>query len=77
MGGGDIKLAGAMGLLLGLPNVVFAFMSAFIIGALWGVGLIIFRKKTLKYAVPFGPFLAIGAFLSVFLTPFFLNMVLL
>ncbi len=77
MGGGDIKLAGAMGLLLGLPDVIFAFMSAFIIGALWGVGLMILRKKTLKDAVPFGPFLVIGTFLSLFLTPFFLNMLLL
>lgn len=76
MGGGDIKLAGAMGLLLGLPDVVFAFMSAFIIGALWGVSLMILRKKTLKDAVPFGPFLVIGTFLSLFLTPFFLNVLL-
>lgn len=77
MGGGDIKLAGAMGLLLGLPDVIFAFMSAFVLGALWGVGLMVFRKKTLKDAVPFGPFLVIGVFLSKFLTPFFLNMLLL
>lgn len=66
MGMGDVKLAGAIGLLLGFPSSLIAFMAAFIIGAVWGVGLILFRKKSPKDAVPFGPFLVLGVFFALF-----------
>ena len=65
MGMGDVKLAGVLGFLLGVP-VVFSFFSSFVIGAIVGVFLLIFGKKSLKDAVPFGPFLAIGVFLTIF-----------
>lgn len=66
MGLGDVKLAGALGLLLGWPDAVFAFFMSFIIGAAIAVLLITFRKKSLKDAVPFGPFLALGTVVTVF-----------
>ena len=66
MGIGDVKLAGALGLLLGLPDIVFSFFSSFIIGAIVGVFLLLLGKKSLKDAVPFGPFLALGVFLTIF-----------
>lgn len=66
MGIGDMKLAAALGLLMGWPDSLVAFVLSFIVGALWAIGLIIFRAKSLKDEVPFGPFLAIGTLLTVF-----------
>lgn len=66
MGWGDPKLAFFMGLLLGFPNILTALFFAFFIGAIIGVGLIIFGKKTLKSEVPFGPFLVTGTFIALF-----------
>ena len=66
MGVGDIKLAFLMGLVLGFPNILVALYSAFLLGAIIGVGLIISGKKTLKSEVPFGPFLVTGTFIALF-----------
>lgn len=66
MGVGDIKLAFLMGLLLGWPNILVAFFSAFFIGAIIGIGLILFGRKKLKSEIPFGPFLVSGTFLAMF-----------
>jgi len=66
MGIGDIKLAFLMGLFLGFPNILVALFSAFLIGAIIGIGLIISGKKTLKSEVPFGPFLVTGTFIALF-----------
>ena len=60
VGAGDVKLAGAMGLALGYPNILTALviMSAvFVVFSL--VGLIL-RKLTLKTMLPFAPFMMIG-----------------
>jgi leader peptidase (prepilin peptidase)/N-methyltransferase len=40
--------------------------SAFLIGAIIGLGLIILGKKSLKSQVPFGPFLVGGTFIALF-----------
>jgi leader peptidase (prepilin peptidase)/N-methyltransferase len=55
-----------MGLFLSWPNILAALFSAFFIGAIIGIGLIIAGKKTLKSQVPFGPFLVIGTFIALF-----------
>lgn len=60
VGAGDVKLAGAMGLVLGYPNVITAvlIMSAvFLIFTLIGMTL---RKLTLKSMLPFAPFMMTG-----------------
>lgn len=66
LGFGDVKLAIFLGLLLGWPNILVALFSAFFIGAIIGTGLIVLRRKNLKSAVPFAPFLVIGTFLALF-----------
>jgi len=66
MGSGDVKLALFMGLFLGFPNILVALFSAFLLGAIIGLGLIIAGKKTLKSEVPFGPFLVSGTFIALF-----------
>jgi leader peptidase (prepilin peptidase)/N-methyltransferase len=67
MGIGDVKLAGVMGLFLG-RSVAAAMVVALLSGVLVGM-LIIARKGARagrKTAVPFGPFLTLGALVAVF-----------
>lgn len=67
MGFGDVKLAFLLGIILGFPKIVAAFYVAFLTGAIAGSILIIWKKKKLKGGtIPFGPFLIIGAGLSLF-----------
>jgi len=66
MGWGDAKLAGAIGLLVGWPDAIMALMVAFIAGAVVGIAALIFKKKKLKDALPFGPFIAIGTAIVVY-----------
>lgn len=61
MGGGDIKLAAVMGLLLGWKYLIVALFLAFIAGGTVGIMMILLKMKKMKEAVPFGPYLALGA----------------
>ena len=69
MGLGDVKLAGLIGLVLGamdLRLVAVAAMLGFIAG---GVGAIVALAmgRDRKAAIPFGPYMALGAALAVFI----------
>lgn len=66
MGLGDLKLVAALGLLFGWPDIVLVTVFAFILGALYSVRLLLIGEKSLKDAVPFGPFIVVGATLVVF-----------
>jgi len=66
MGIGDLKLAAALGLFFGWPDIALALALAFIAGAIGSIILLVRRKKGLKSAVPFGPFIALGALLILF-----------
>ncbi len=66
MGLGDVKLAIALGLLFGYPDVLLVFMLAFTLGAIGGVLYMIANKATLNAAIPFGPFLALGGVITLF-----------
>jgi leader peptidase (prepilin peptidase)/N-methyltransferase len=69
MGMGDVKLAGAMGLYLGL-SIVPALLAAFLSGSV--VGLFIIAREGAagrKVAVPFGVFLAVGGIVGVLVGP--------
>ena len=69
MGGGDVKLAGILGAYLGWlgwgPLVVGAF-GGFLVGAVFGLALIVLSKAGRKTKVPFGPFMFIGTYLGLF-----------
>lgn len=64
MGFGDVKLALFMGLFLGYPNILVAFYVAFILGAMVGIILIIFKIIKRQQPIPFGPFLVFGTAVS-------------
>jgi len=68
MGGGDIKLLGMIGSFCGIKGVVFSLMLGSLIGTIVGVPLMFIKdkKKGAGYAIPFGPFLSLGALIFVF-----------
>ncbi len=66
IGGGDIRLGALMGLVLGLPKLLLALLLAYISGAIFGVGLILFGKKTLDSRLPFGTFLSAATVVALF-----------
>jgi len=66
MGWGDFKLAGALGLIFGWPDILIVVALSFIIGSLVSVFLMLKKKKTMKDIVPFGPFLIVGATIVFF-----------
>lgn len=66
MGGGDVKLALMLGAFLGYPLVFVWFFLAFVIGAMGAiVGMVVFGLKG-KSAIPFGPYMALGALVTAF-----------
>ncbi len=66
MGFGDVKLAIFMGLFLGPEKVLLAFYTAFVIGALVSLGLMILKKANKKTLISFGPFLILGTLVAWF-----------
>lgn len=65
MGMGDVKLMGVLGLFLGFKNTILALLLSFILGGFFGVWLLLHRKKGKRDEIPFGPWLAVGTFLSL------------
>jgi len=76
MGGGDVNLMGMLGAFLGWKSLLFILMIAAFTGAAVGVALMIKKNETMKYAVPFGPFLSLGAVLYLFWGKDFLKYIL-
>jgi leader peptidase (prepilin peptidase) / N-methyltransferase len=69
MGMGDVKLAGAMGVYLGL-SLIPAMLTAFLTGSLVGLGMMAREGvQARKKAVPFGVFLALGGIVGVLAGP--------
>jgi len=65
MGMGDVKLSLMVGAFL-VRNVVSALFIGFLLGSVYGISLIIIKRKKLKQAIPFGPFIALGSITSLF-----------
>ena len=69
MGMGDVKLAGVMGLYLGL-SVIPALLIAFLAGSVVGLTMIAREGASArKKAVPFGVFLALGGIVALLAGP--------
>ncbi len=66
MGGGDIKLLAMIGAFLGWKAVIITIFTGSFIGAVIGTILMLAKGKDSRYAIPFGPFLAIGALIALF-----------
>jgi len=65
MGGGDIKLAAMIGSFLGWRQLLLTIFLATLSGSVVGILLLALKLKARKDPIPFGPFLSLGAFLSL------------
>lgn len=68
IGGGDIKLAGVLGMYLGffgLGHIILGTIAAFILGGIFALGLVLFEGAKRKSEVPFGPWMLVSAFLTL------------
>lgn len=63
MGIGDVKLIAMIGAFTGLKGVIFTIFISSFIGSVFGLFLIIGSRKSVKSALPFGPFLSVSAFI--------------
>ncbi len=66
MGFGDVKLMGALGLYFGLSNIIIITLLSFLIGAILSIVLLLTKIKKSDEYIPFGPFIVIAAFVSMF-----------
>jgi len=66
MGGGDIKLLAMIGAFLGWKGVIVTIFAGSLVGAVLGSIIMAVTGRSTKYAVPFGPFLALGAVIYLF-----------
>jgi leader peptidase (prepilin peptidase)/N-methyltransferase len=69
MGGGDIKLLAMMGAIVGWQGVLFTIFVASAVGTVSGLLIMLKTRKTMKLAIPFGPFLAIGSIVYILFGP--------
>ena len=69
MGGGDIKLLAMIGAFLGWKGIIFTIFVGSAIGAAVGTVSALRTEKGRKLAIPFGPFLSLGALLFIFFGP--------
>lgn len=68
MGGGDVKLAAVIGLILGWHSwqaLAVGAASAFVLGALFSVSLMMLRRADGSTRIAFGPWMILGALLGI------------
>lgn len=73
MGMGDVKLLAMIGALLGWHGVLFTIFAGSTAGCLVGLLVMLKEKGGMKTAIPFGPFLSLGALLYLFWGPDLIN----
>ena len=73
LGMGDVKMLAMMGAFLGWPLAILSLMIASVAGTIVGIALIVTGRGTMKYALPFGTFLAVGAAVSAAAGPAILH----
>ena len=66
MGGGDIKMMAMVGSFMGWKSVLLTTFAGSLLGSCVGIFLMVVKGKGRKTKVPFGPFLAAGALISLF-----------
>lgn len=66
MGGGDVKLMGMVGSFLGWKGALLTIMLGALAGSVVGITLILLHRHKMDKVIPFGPFLAVGAVMTLF-----------
>jgi leader peptidase (prepilin peptidase)/N-methyltransferase len=73
LGMGDVKMLSMIGAFLGWQLTLMTLMLGSIAGSVVGIGMLATKRGGLKYALPFGTFLALGAALAATVGPRVLN----
>lgn len=66
MGFGDVKLMGALGLFFGQYDIIAITLVSFLIGAILSIILLVSKIKKSNEYIPFGPFIVIATFVSMY-----------
>ncbi|MGH8635329.1 MAG: prepilin peptidase [Burkholderiales bacterium] len=66
MGYGDFKLLAAIGAWLGWKMLPLTILASSLVGAVVGIGLIVFAKHAREKPIPFGPYLAAAGLIALF-----------
>ena len=66
MGWGDVKLGGMIGIFLGFKLTLISIYFSFLITFFYGIFLIIRKKRVAMKPLPYGTFLSIGVYITVF-----------
>jgi leader peptidase (prepilin peptidase)/N-methyltransferase len=71
MGFGDVNLSGILGLMLGWPDIIGGLLTAIIAGGLVSglimLGMLVLRRYKALTAIPYAPFLLIGAIVFLYI----------
>jgi leader peptidase (prepilin peptidase)/N-methyltransferase len=62
MGGGDIKFLAMIGAFTGWEGIIFVVFISSLVGSLAGILYIVFSGRGSRSPIPFGPFLALSAY---------------
>ncbi len=73
IGGGDLRFGIMMGLMLGWSSTLVALFLAYVIGAIFSLGLIAGKKEKMDSHIAFGTFLSIGTIIALLFGPQIVN----
>jgi leader peptidase (prepilin peptidase)/N-methyltransferase len=73
MGGGDIKLLAMIGAFIGWKAILPVIFISSMVGCLIGIPLMLLKGSGTRLAIPFGPFLALGAAVYLLYGEFFIQ----
>jgi len=65
IGGGDIKMVAAFGFCIGWQKILLSLFLGSLVGSVVAIYLMFYKNYNRKTAVPFGPFIAIGIYISI------------
>lgn len=66
MGMGDVKFISVLGLFFGIKSIIVISVISFLVGAVAGIFILLFRIKKSNEYIPFGPFIAISTIITMF-----------
>jgi leader peptidase (prepilin peptidase)/N-methyltransferase len=69
LGMGDVKLLAMTGALFGVPGALYTIFLGSFLGSVIGLLLIVIFGRRMSQQLPFGPYLALGTILSIFIGP--------
>ena len=77
MGFGDVKLMGALGLIIGWKNIIVVSVLSFLLAAIVSIVILLSKKKKANEYIPFGPFIVLSTVLTIFIpTDILINILL-